>query len=81
MPGEKRTGQQLGTVNQPALCHPQTMTAAQPCFQRFDHSVLQRKVGAGLQGEVGTEGPWALGRGNNTLFLGLPNLREFGRIN
>ena len=67
MPGKKRTRRQLGTVSQPALCHPQTMTAAQPCFQRFDHSVLERKVGVGLQSEVSTEGPWVLGRGKNTL--------------
>ena len=44
MPGQKRTGWQLATVNQLALCCPQATTAAQPCFHRFDHSVLHVSI-------------------------------------
>lgn len=82
MPGERRTGQELGTHNQPALCCPKAKTAAHPCYQRFDQSVFQMKVGAGLwRSEARAKGSRAPGRGNTTLFLGLPNLRELGGIN
>ena len=83
MPGERRTGQELGTHNQPALSaalkQRQRLT---PVIKRFEQSVFQRKVGPGLwRSEARAKGSRAPGRGNTTLFLGLPNLRELGGIN
>lgn len=76
---ENRTGVR-GRQLAGSLCCPKAKTAAHTCYQRFAHSVFQRKAGAGWGGEASAKGPQAPGRGNNTVFLRLPTLREFGTI-
>lgn len=78
--GEDRTAVR---DSQPASSMPlNNDSCSNPVFRDLIILCYREEGGSWVTGwGIRYRGPGLLGKGNNTLFLGLPNLREFGRIN